>query len=68
MEKALALGDWSGLTSPALGEGSRSQVLPTCMVTHSMESGTLARPCMVSKSMILVLPFGHLHAGSQLLE
>lgn len=30
------------------------------MVTHSMESGTLATPCMVSKSVILVLPSGHL--------
>lgn len=49
MEKVLAFGDWSGLTSPALGEGS--QVSPTCMVTHSMEIGTLAGPCMVSKCM-----------------
>lgn len=65
-EKALALGDWSGLTSPALGEGS--QVLPTCMVTYSMQSGTLAGPCMVSKCMILLLPFGRLHAGHWLLE
>lgn len=66
MEKALGFGDWNGLTSPALGEGS--QVSPTCMVTHSMESGTLAGPCMVSMCMILVLPSGHLHAESQLLE